>query len=157
MFCLKFRVLIHILLFFVRKRWHLFPPEDTPFLYPTRIPYEESSVFSKINVINPDLKRFPRFQKARRHVVTLSPGQVMWAVKPWGPVQGHPSYNFSQVVMPQVSPFPPLPPALQIRTDSSPRALLLEGSFSTYRLHKHTSLLLRSWKDGSQEHSSLYW
>ncbi|XP_053519114.1 HSPB1-associated protein 1 isoform X2 [Artibeus jamaicensis] len=58
-----------------RKRWHLFPPEDTPFLYPTRIPYEESSVFSKINVVNPDLKRFPQFQKARRHVVTLSPGQ----------------------------------------------------------------------------------
>ncbi|XP_041529016.1 HSPB1-associated protein 1 isoform X2 [Microtus oregoni] len=58
-----------------RKRWHLFPPEDTPSLYPTRIPYEESSVFSKINVVNPDLKRFPRFQKARRHTVTLSPGQ----------------------------------------------------------------------------------
>ncbi|VTJ63378.1 Hypothetical predicted protein [Marmota monax] len=58
-----------------RKRWHLFPPEDTPFLYPTRIPYEESSVFSKINVVNPDLKRFPQFQKARRHTVTLSPRQ----------------------------------------------------------------------------------
>ncbi|XP_059776963.1 HSPB1-associated protein 1 isoform X2 [Balaenoptera ricei] len=58
-----------------RKRWHLFPPEDTPFLYPTRIPYEESSVFSKINVVNPDLKRFPQFWKARRHMVTLSPGQ----------------------------------------------------------------------------------
>ncbi|XP_012924264.1 HSPB1-associated protein 1 isoform X2 [Heterocephalus glaber] len=58
-----------------RKEWHLFPPEDTPFLYPTRIPYEESSVFSKTNVVNPDLKCFPRFQKARRHMVTLSPGQ----------------------------------------------------------------------------------
>ncbi|XP_054983429.1 HSPB1-associated protein 1 isoform X2 [Sorex araneus] len=58
-----------------RKRWHLFPPEDTPFLYPTRIPYEESSVFSKISVTNPDLKRFPQFWKARRHVVILHPGQ----------------------------------------------------------------------------------
>ncbi|XP_069328805.1 HSPB1-associated protein 1 isoform X2 [Eulemur rufifrons] len=58
-----------------RKRWHLFPPEDTPFLYPTRIPYEESSVFSKINVVNPDLKHFPQFRKAQRHMVTLSPGQ----------------------------------------------------------------------------------
>ncbi|KAL2805005.1 HSPB1-associated protein 1 isoform 2 [Daubentonia madagascariensis] len=58
-----------------RKRWHLFPPEDTPFLYPTRIPFEESSVFSKINVVNPDLKRFPQFRKAQRHMVTLSPGQ----------------------------------------------------------------------------------
>ncbi|XP_077900246.1 HSPB1-associated protein 1 isoform X1 [Ictidomys tridecemlineatus] len=66
-----------------RKRWHLFPPEDTPFLYPTRIPYEESSVFSKINVVNPDLKRFPQFQKARRHTVTLSPGQVLFVPRHW--------------------------------------------------------------------------
>lgn len=71
------------LFFFIRKRWHLFPPEDTPFLYPTRIPYEESSVFSKINVVNPDLKRFPQFRKARRHMVTLSPGQVMGTLKHW--------------------------------------------------------------------------
>ncbi|PNJ63764.1 HSPBAP1 isoform 4 [Pongo abelii] len=66
-----------------RKRWHLFPPEDTPFLYPTRIPYEESSVFSKINVVNPDLKRFPQFQKAQRHTVTLSPGQVLFVPRHW--------------------------------------------------------------------------
>ncbi|KAK1343958.1 hypothetical protein QTO34_014515 [Cnephaeus nilssonii] len=66
-----------------RKRWHLFPPEDTPLLYPTRIPYEESSVFSKVNVVNPDVKRFPQFQKARRHVVTLSPGQVLFVPRHW--------------------------------------------------------------------------
>ncbi|CAK6441719.1 unnamed protein product [Pipistrellus nathusii] len=66
-----------------RKRWHLFPPEDTPLLYPTRIPYEESSVFSKVNVVNPDGKRFPQFQKARRHVVTLSPGQVLFVPRHW--------------------------------------------------------------------------
>ncbi|XP_008050992.1 HSPB1-associated protein 1 [Carlito syrichta] len=66
-----------------RKRWHLFPPEDTPLLYPTRIPYEESSVFSKINVVNPDLKRFPQFQKAQRHIVTLSPGQVLFVPRHW--------------------------------------------------------------------------
>nr|XP_002716858.1 HSPB1-associated protein 1 isoform X1 [Oryctolagus cuniculus] len=66
-----------------RKIWHLFPPEDTPFLYPTRIPYEESSVFSKVNVVNPDLKRFPQFQKAQRHVVTLSPGQVLFVPRHW--------------------------------------------------------------------------
>lgn len=69
------------LIFLLRKRWHLFPPEDTPFLYPTRIPYEESSVFSKVNVVNPDLKRFPQFWKARRHMVTLSPGQVTESLK----------------------------------------------------------------------------
>nr|XP_045003524.1 HSPB1-associated protein 1 [Jaculus jaculus] len=66
-----------------RKRWHLFPPEDMPFLYPTRIPYEESSVFSKVNVVNPDFKCFPQFQKARRHVVTLRPGQVLFVPRHW--------------------------------------------------------------------------
>ncbi|XP_012862615.2 HSPB1-associated protein 1 [Echinops telfairi] len=66
-----------------RKRWHLFPPEDTPFLYPTRIPYEESSVFSKVAVVHPDLTRFPRFREARRHTVTLGPGQVLFVPRHW--------------------------------------------------------------------------
>ncbi|XP_064013285.1 HSPB1-associated protein 1 isoform X4 [Pogoniulus pusillus] len=66
-----------------RKRWHLFPPGDTSFLYPTRIPYEESSVFSKVNVANPDLKCFPEFRNATAHVVTLSPGQVLLVPRHW--------------------------------------------------------------------------
>ncbi|NXX74055.1 HBAP1 protein, partial [Urocolius indicus] len=66
-----------------RKRWHLFPPGDSSFLYPTRIPYEESSVFSKVNVPNPDLKRFPEFKNATAHVVTLSPGQVLLVPRHW--------------------------------------------------------------------------
>ncbi|NXR18788.1 HBAP1 protein, partial [Cinclus mexicanus] len=66
-----------------RKRWHLFPPGDTSFLYPTRIPYEESSIFSKVNIANPDLKRFPEFRNATSHVVTLSPGQVLLVPRHW--------------------------------------------------------------------------
>ncbi|NWR66736.1 HBAP1 protein, partial [Bucorvus abyssinicus] len=66
-----------------RKRWHLFAPGDTRFLYPTRIPYEESSVFSKVNIANPDLKRFPEFRNATAHVVTLSPGQVLLVPRHW--------------------------------------------------------------------------
>ncbi|KAM9347011.1 HSPB1-associated protein 1 homolog [Symphorus nematophorus] len=66
-----------------RKRWHLFPPEDTVNLYPTRIPYEESSVFSQVDVLHPDLKRFPVFQGARAHVVTLQPGQVLYVPRHW--------------------------------------------------------------------------
>ncbi|XP_078084011.1 HSPB1-associated protein 1 homolog isoform X3 [Mustelus asterias] len=58
-----------------RKKWHLFPPEGTSFLYPTRIPYEESSIFSSVNVVNPDLERFPRFRGVQPHVVTLHPGE----------------------------------------------------------------------------------
>ncbi|KAK6485289.1 HSPB1-associated protein 1-like protein isoform X1 [Huso huso] len=66
-----------------RKRWHLFPSEDTHCLYPTRIPYEESSVFSRVNVVNPDWNRFPAFAKARAHVVTLNPGQVLFVPRHW--------------------------------------------------------------------------
>ncbi|XP_066488498.1 HSPB1-associated protein 1 isoform X2 [Tiliqua scincoides] len=66
-----------------RKRWHLYQPEDFSFLYPTRIPYEESSVFSRVNVINPNLKSFPQFKKAQAHVVTLLPGQVLFVPRHW--------------------------------------------------------------------------
>uniref|UniRef100_A0A3P9MFF7 Hspb associated protein 1 n=1 Tax=Oryzias latipes TaxID=8090 RepID=A0A3P9MFF7_ORYLA len=66
-----------------RKRWHLFPPEDTPNLYPTRIPYEESSVFSSVHVQSPDLKRFPAFGAAQAYIVTLQPGQVLYVPRHW--------------------------------------------------------------------------
>eukprot|EP00066_Takifugu_rubripes_P022207 XP_011611473.1 PREDICTED: HSPB1-associated protein 1 [Takifugu rubripes] len=66
-----------------RKRWHLFPPEDTAKLYPTRIPYEESSIFSQVDVLRPDLRRFPAFRGARAHVVTLQPGQVLYVPRHW--------------------------------------------------------------------------
>ncbi|KAI9534442.1 hypothetical protein NQZ68_012675, partial [Dissostichus eleginoides] len=66
-----------------RKRWHLFPPEDTPYLYPTRIPFEESSVFSQLDVLHPDLRRFPGFHGARAHIVTLQPGQVLYVPRHW--------------------------------------------------------------------------
>ncbi|XP_070832397.1 HSPB1-associated protein 1 homolog [Chaetodon trifascialis] len=66
-----------------RKRWHLFPPDDTVNLYPTRIPYEESSVFSQVDVLHPDLRRFPAFQAARPHIVTLQPGQVLYVPRHW--------------------------------------------------------------------------
>ncbi|XP_020786899.2 LOW QUALITY PROTEIN: HSPB1-associated protein 1 homolog [Boleophthalmus pectinirostris] len=66
-----------------RKRWRLFPPEDTPKLYPTRIPYEESSIFSRVDVLNPDLNRFKDFRGARAHCVTLLPGQVLFVPRHW--------------------------------------------------------------------------
>ncbi|KAM5153008.1 HSPB1-associated protein 1 [Mantella aurantiaca] len=66
-----------------RKRWHLFPPEDTDHLYPTRIPYEESSIFSRVNVVNPDRSRYPSFSNAHPHVVTLHPGQVLFVPRHW--------------------------------------------------------------------------
>lgn len=46
----------------LRKRWILYPPWESSYLYPTRIPYEESSVFSEVNVKNPDFERHPLFK-----------------------------------------------------------------------------------------------
>ena len=45
-----------------RKRWVLFPPENSRGMYPTRIPYEESSVFSQVDLAHPDLGKFPLFK-----------------------------------------------------------------------------------------------
>ena len=45
-----------------RKRWVLFPPEDGDKLYPSRIPFEESSVFSQVNILKPDIISHPKFK-----------------------------------------------------------------------------------------------
>ena len=34
------------------KQWTLFPPSDSPHLSPTRVPYEESSVYSLVNMVS---------------------------------------------------------------------------------------------------------
>ncbi|XP_071103195.1 HSPB1-associated protein 1 homolog [Haliotis cracherodii] len=66
-----------------RKRWHLFPPSSTEALYPTRLPYEESSVFSEVNVGQPDLSKHPLFKESQAVVVTLEPGQVLYVPRHW--------------------------------------------------------------------------
>jgi hypothetical protein len=45
------------------KKWLLFAPTDTECMYATRLPYEESSVFSAVNVERPDLLVHPLFAK----------------------------------------------------------------------------------------------
>ncbi|XP_076455588.1 uncharacterized protein LOC143290165 isoform X2 [Babylonia areolata] len=52
-------------------------------LYPTRIPYEESSVFSLVDLASPDLVRFPRFKNSRPIVITLEAGQVLYVPRHW--------------------------------------------------------------------------
>ncbi|XP_013413884.1 HSPB1-associated protein 1 homolog [Lingula anatina] len=64
-----------------RKRWFLFPPHST--LYPTRVPYEESSVFSLVNIKCPDLKKFRDFKNCQPYIVTLNPGEVLYVPKKW--------------------------------------------------------------------------
>ena len=55
-----------------RKKWTLYPPSESAQLYPTRIPYEESSVFSQVNVVCPDLERHPDFASATSYQVNTS-------------------------------------------------------------------------------------
>lgn len=52
-----------------RKKWTLFHPRDSDKLYPSHIPYEESSVFSRVNVADPDLVKYPLFSQAISHEV----------------------------------------------------------------------------------------
>ncbi|XP_071788662.1 HSPB1-associated protein 1 homolog isoform X1 [Asterias amurensis] len=66
-----------------RKRWHLFPPNQTHLLYPTRIPYEESSVFSPINIANPCIEHYSRLVEATPYTVTLEAGDVLFVPKHW--------------------------------------------------------------------------
>lgn len=66
-----------------RKQWILFPPTDTNNLYPTRIPYEESSVFSSVDFRTPDLRVYPLLQRTTPHVVELSAGDILFVPHLW--------------------------------------------------------------------------
>lgn len=65
-----------------KKRWILFPPEDTDFLLPTRIPYEESSVYSRIN-FEQWTETIPDIEGTHPHVVELLPGDVLFVPRHW--------------------------------------------------------------------------
>lgn len=68
-----------------RKQWLLLPPSSTNFIEPTRIPYEESTVYSKFNFFCPSkeaqesLLRMP--YKAR--LITLEKGDVLLVPNGW--------------------------------------------------------------------------
>jgi len=54
-----------------RKKWLLFSPQEAERLYPTRIPYEESSVFSSVCIESPNLLRYPEFADSTAYEVHL--------------------------------------------------------------------------------------
>jgi len=71
------------------KRWTLYPASSTPLLYPTRVPFEESSVFSAVNVACPNLHIHPKFRSARPVRVTLRPGDALYVPRHyWHFVEG---------------------------------------------------------------------
>ncbi|XXT19048.1 cupin-like domain-containing protein [Sorangium sp. So ce429] len=65
-----------------RKAWTLFSPEDSRRLdYPAlEMP---SVIFSPIDVEQADARRYPLFAGARRHEVTLEPGEVLFIPAGW--------------------------------------------------------------------------
>jgi HSPB1-associated protein 1 len=66
-----------------QKKWTLFPPSDSAYLYPTRIPYEESSVFSEVNITCPDLQRHRDYASATGYQVALEAGDVLFVPRHW--------------------------------------------------------------------------
>ncbi len=55
-----YRIFIYLSSCF-RKRWIMFPNTNTQFMYPTRIPFEESTIYSKINIKLPNMNNYPKF------------------------------------------------------------------------------------------------
>lgn len=52
-------------------------------MYPTRTPYEESSIFSQVNLFNPDLEQHSDFADAEAVCFDLLPGDVLYVPKHW--------------------------------------------------------------------------
>ncbi|CAG9859596.1 unnamed protein product [Phyllotreta striolata] len=62
------------------KLWLLFPPEEN--LKPTRVPYEESSIYSKFNFFSPQTDDFQgNTNKCRKCI--LNPGDVLFVPHKW--------------------------------------------------------------------------
>lgn len=66
-------------MYYNRKQWIIFPPETN--LNPCRVPYEESSVYSKRNLFYPNIHEFRGVTNAR--TVTLNPGDVLFLPFGW--------------------------------------------------------------------------
>ncbi|XP_076638580.1 HSPB1 associated protein 1 isoform X1 [Colletes latitarsis] len=68
-----------------RKQWLLFPPSSSNFLHPTRVPYEESTVYSKYNFFCPTEEDEINILKIQHKpkLVTLKPGDVLLVPAGW--------------------------------------------------------------------------
>lgn len=63
----------------VKKYW-VWPPSETPFMYPLKDPVNVSPIR---DVENPDLEKFPQFAKARGGTLELHPGQLLFVPTRW--------------------------------------------------------------------------
>jgi len=65
------------------KKWILYAPEESTNLYPTRVPFENSSVYASVDPAHPQYFRYPRFRDAQALTVTLRPGDLLYVPKHW--------------------------------------------------------------------------
>ncbi|EGD73151.1 hypothetical protein PTSG_04863 [Salpingoeca rosetta] len=68
------------------KRWTMFPPGVARGMYPTRLPFEESTVRSSVDVEAPDASAHPDFVALAAHAaqwVELGPGDVLFVPHGW--------------------------------------------------------------------------
>ncbi|KAE8745018.1 hypothetical protein FOCC_FOCC008330 [Frankliniella occidentalis] len=65
------------------KRWILFPHEDMKDMRPTRVPYEESSVYSLWNFNCPLPSEFYSRRNCKAYIVDLKPGDVLFVPRHW--------------------------------------------------------------------------
>lgn len=65
--------------------WLLFSPECTSYMQPTRIPYEESTVYSKYNFFSPSQVEIQAIQNmpGKVKIVTLEPKDVLFIPNGW--------------------------------------------------------------------------
>lgn len=68
-----------------RKEWLLLPPDTDSGICPTRIPYEESTIYSKLNFFSPTKQEEEAIVNLRKRarVVTMEPGDVLFVPGGW--------------------------------------------------------------------------
>ncbi len=66
-----------------RKHVTLFHPDQAPFLYVNTPDSVDGGLYSEVNVPDPDLGRFPLYEKASSTSVVLEPGDVLFIPRGW--------------------------------------------------------------------------
>ena len=66
-----------------RKRWILFPADQSEYLYPSASNKPNAVIRFDVQPDNPDLKRFPLFEKTKGLECTVGPGEMIVVPADW--------------------------------------------------------------------------